>query len=1004
MRAISKVRTGFRGVAGFLGSTAAILACSAPVRADFVDVSSGFMTLVETSFGVSWADVDGDGDPDAFVTMYSTSQPNRLYRNDGGGSFPEVSPPILDALSSSIAGAAWGDYDADGDLDVYLNASGSNVCYLLRNEGSGWVNRATGTLSTGDDGRGATWVDFDGDGDLDLHRVGTGTCRMYRNDGTAFVETTPAPLGTPAQCASWGDYNADGFPDMVSVRDGAAAVLARNNGNGTFTNVATGALAAVAQATSANWVDYDNDGDLDLFIADYTALGRLFRNDGGDTFTSVPAGVITADTNLHAVFATWADFDNDGDLDVWTGGLSATPGARLCRNDGGTFVDDAPFPGIQTGAYYAGAAPADFDGDGDVDLMVGGTNYADHLYRNDLVSSFHWLEIDLVGWVSPTNGVGSRVEVVAGGRTQLRYVSAGCDGWASQAGSTIHVGLGAASAVNSLVVKWPSGRTSTLTNLAVDRRITVYEPGGLEPPASFAPGVAFDFRVGLNDAPVTAINLRHRPAGSGVAFASDAMVLSGTFFERSLSSSSASEHGIEYFLEFRRGGGSGERFPREGAAAPGFLPASLNSRNWPATPATGKYALFGVPFVPANGAVTAVLDELGSYDAKKWRFGRWDPGTGSGSYREFPGTETFAPGRAFWLVQKSPVTIATSGLSTSTVGGTALLLRPGWNQISDPYLFAVPLSSLDFTDAPNVEARLVRYDGSGYADTGTLAPWDGVWIRNNAAIPQTIVVPGVVAGAAAAPPAVTPASDGWRLRLSVAQGTTSDAGKVIGEATEATDEVDGMDFHAPPSLPGTPRVYLETMDAATVPHDLDVDLRAPSGRGSSWDVVVEAPGAETARLSIAGLAELPPDREAVLLTEDTFAAIDLRERPTLDLPGGRTYRFRLLVGDAAFVAAGQRGEDRVPAELALGLAYPNPFDGETRIGFALPRESRVSLQVYDVQGRRVRSLADDVRGAGRHVVTWDGRDEAGRRVGAGVYWARLVAGDQQRSQRMVRLD
>jgi hypothetical protein len=177
----------------------------------------------------------------------------------------------------------------------------------------------------------------------------------------------------------------------------------------------------------------------------------------------------------------------------------------------------------------------------------------------------------------------------------------------------------------------------------------------------------------------------------------------------------------------------------------------------------------------------------------------------------------------------------------------------------------------------------------------------------------------------------------------------------------------------------------ELVENGTI-HLLDRDLRSPDAGGGLWDLVVEAPRGEEVSLSFSGVAGLPEGQEAVLVPDETFASIDLRKSPQLSLLAGRTHRFRLAVGTRAFIESVENGAYDSPTTFALGLGYPNPFRSKTTIRYALPRESNVSLAVYDVGGRLVRTLVSDARPSGRHEAIWTGRDDSGRPVASGVYF------------------
>jgi surface protein len=332
----------------------------------FVAAATGFLT---SSFGQSgtFADLNGDTFPDLISTGTLA-----WAANNGTGTFTNMGAGGLSSGNSQAT--AMGDYDGDGDLDVFL----SGCCAtpndkLFRNNGSGTftdVSTAAGIKTTDHVGRRAAWADYDNDGDLDLIAggdSGTNANWLYRNNGdSTFTDVTAAAglTGTGGEVI-WFDIDSDGDPDLL-----AAGTVWRNNGNGTFTSAQTGFGTGAAVAG-----DYDNDGDLDLL-----AGSALWANNGSGTFTNTTtAAGLTGLTSAAA--ATFADIDNDGDLDLY---LAYNGANALWRNNGnGTFTNATTATGLGDPGNSLDSSWADIDRDGDLDLYV--TNYTTPsvLYRND---------------------------------------------------------------------------------------------------------------------------------------------------------------------------------------------------------------------------------------------------------------------------------------------------------------------------------------------------------------------------------------------------------------------------------------------------------------------------------------------------------------------------------------------------------------------------------------------------------------------------------------------
>ncbi len=421
------------------------------------------------SVGAAWGDYDNDGDQDIYISSLGS---DKLLRNEGGLVFTDATAPPLGDTGSGRA-AIWGDYDNDGNVDLFLSNSGS-FSRLYHNEGDGSFDSLLSEPVLGPGaGYGAAWADYDKDGDLDLYQVRVGEPnKLFRNDAGTFVDATTAPLDDAGQGrgASWVDYDDDGDLDIFLVNSDSANRLFRNDGMGVFTSVTSPPLTdALSGGRGSTWGDYDNDGDLDVYV---TGLGgsKLFRNDSG-VFTDVTAGPL-GDPGF-GTSAAWADYDNDSDLDLYLvnqGGVS-----KLFRNDGmDGFVDASSGPLGDTGTNFC-AAWADADSDGDLDLLLTDLLGPDELFRNDLPPGNHWLHLDLVGTVSNRSGIGARVTTLTGSLMQTREVSggqaAGC-----QDSLTVEFGLGQAAMVDTLTIIWPSGTVQILTDVPADQRLSVVEP------------------------------------------------------------------------------------------------------------------------------------------------------------------------------------------------------------------------------------------------------------------------------------------------------------------------------------------------------------------------------------------------------------------------------------------------------------------------------------------------------------------------------------------------
>ncbi len=416
------------------------------------------------------ADYDGDGDADLYAVGRSAAEADRtgLLLENEMGRFTAVSEQVgLDPDGRQVA-AAFGDYDNDGRLDLYVVEAGPDRLY--RNEGDGTFADVTAAAGIGDDsiGRGAVFLDADHDGDLDIYVTNEGPNRLYRNnmDGT-FAERGEA-MGlaggeVDSRETAFGDYDGDGDIDLFVANAGAPSTLYTNMRQGRFQSVGPASGMAEVEATAVAAGDYDNDGHLDLFVIGPGAgRHRFYRNRGDGTFEP-ESGLKELELELQGaqdLDASFFDFDNDGFLDlvIAAGGAEeAGRGLFLLHNDGDRRFEDlsSALPGELPDARRVFVS--DYENDGDLDLFVSGSQGEIRLLRNDGGNANHYLKVQLVGLRAGSGkanhfGIGSRVEVRAGELYQARTVTR----------PTTHVGLGSRPLADAVRVVWTNGVPQTL--------------------------------------------------------------------------------------------------------------------------------------------------------------------------------------------------------------------------------------------------------------------------------------------------------------------------------------------------------------------------------------------------------------------------------------------------------------------------------------------------------------------------------------------------------------
>ena len=495
--------------------------------------------------GVALLDFDGDGWLDVYAVNGATipglvkAGPefhNRLFRNDGKGSFTDVTARAGVAGTGYDLGVATGDFDNDGRTDLFVAGLRRNTLFRNRGDGTFADVTAAAGLARPDPKHGTLWavaaafVDYDRDGWLDLfvsnycvwdpatepvcgNPGAPDYCHprqyqglpnsLFRNNGDGTFTDVSEKAGIRAHVGKGmgvgvADFDDDGFMDLFLSNDTVPSFLFMNNRDGTFKESAFERAAAFPEkgeavsGMGADARDVDNDGRPDVF---QTALANetfpLFRNTGGGSFEDVTgrSGVGTA-TRPRAGWGNGiADLNNDGwkDLFVACGDVMAPDGAFganvpqanavLVNLKDGKFADGSAAAGesFARKAVHRGVALGDVDNDGRVDAVVTALDAPLELWRNVSPKRHHWLAVKAVGTASPRDGTGAKIKAVTAAGAQYNHVSTAV-GYGGASDPRVHFGLGAEKAVRELTVTWPSGKVQTLKDVAADQVLTVTEP------------------------------------------------------------------------------------------------------------------------------------------------------------------------------------------------------------------------------------------------------------------------------------------------------------------------------------------------------------------------------------------------------------------------------------------------------------------------------------------------------------------------------------------------
>ena len=493
--------------------------------------------------GAAWIDYDQDGDIDIYFVngadlpgMHSDVPPtNALYRNNGDGTFTDVT--VMAGVGDGGYGfsCAVGDYDNDGYPDLYVANFGPNVLY--HNNRDGTFTDVTVLAGVGDAlwGAAAAFADYDNDNDLDLYvanyvafqlennpQCGEFNVRIYcspknfegtpsvlyknNGDGTFTDVTREAGLFNPngkGMGIVWCDYDNDHDLDLFVANDLEADWLYQNQGNGVFTEVALFSGVAVDETGSAYssmapvFGDIDNDGWFDLVVTNFSGEpNAVYRSERNGLFSDITyrSGIGAKSLMRLSWGADFADFDNDGHVDLFVAAgdlndnvhlinpnLTYAQQNQLFRNTGNRTFEDVSHrsgEGLLLKKVSRGAAFGDYDNDGDIDVLVTNCRQTPDLLRNDSIHLNHWLSFSTVGFQSNRDGIGTRIKVVVDGKSQIKEVKSG-GSYPSHSDMRLHFGIGESDTADLVEIRWPSGLIERFENVEGDRFLTVKEGMGL---------------------------------------------------------------------------------------------------------------------------------------------------------------------------------------------------------------------------------------------------------------------------------------------------------------------------------------------------------------------------------------------------------------------------------------------------------------------------------------------------------------------------------------------
>lgn len=442
--------------------------------------------------GISFCDYNDDGWDDITIATQS-GDPLKIYRNNGDGTYaPETTlVPNNNAQQKQVI---WVDFDNDGDKDLYVSGDvdGSRL-YRNDGTALTDITVTCGLPIAAQDNFGASWGDYNNDGFLDLFLCNRGLSvpqpnYLYKNNGDGTFTNVSASAGIDTGshlsfCSAFFDYNNDGWQDIYMANDktNTTNILYKNNGDGTFTDVSVESGTNLAiDAMSVTIADFDRDSWFDIYVTNGIPGNYLLRNNGDGTFTNIAFETGTMFESI-AWGSVFLDAENDGDLDLYVsgsldGGIPSLMSAAFYTNNGnGTFsIESSSGFENDTSESYANAI-GDTDNDGFPEIVVSNSGGDDiFLWKNETTSTNNWLKVNLQGVTSNKQGVGATIELKSEGVSQYRYTVCG-EGYISQNSETEFFGIGANTTIEYVKITWLGGTQDIVYNVAPNQALNIVE-------------------------------------------------------------------------------------------------------------------------------------------------------------------------------------------------------------------------------------------------------------------------------------------------------------------------------------------------------------------------------------------------------------------------------------------------------------------------------------------------------------------------------------------------
>ncbi len=968
------------------------------------------------SRGASWVDYNNDGWLDLFITNAGNND-NSLFRNNGDGSFEKiVTAPISSGMPFNSYGCAWADFDNDGDMDVYVvNGINQTNNYLDNNGDGSFTSILNGPhIQSLADDRGCSVADVDNDGDFDLFVTSYDERnKMYINDGSgSFIEISgkpPVQKITHSIGSVFGDFNNDGWIDLYVTNDGPNQLFL-NHGNLTFEEVTFGPGVREDQPSGGvAAADYNNDGKLDLLIVN-DGKNMLLKNVNSGTNHYLKILLNGTESNASAIGATIRVQTTVSGNPVWqTRYLSGQTG-YMGQSSLTAFFGLGHAALVDTiKVFWPGADPEVYSSiDADQTIILTQTPIEAPLVTTDSAAVAADKSVTLYGTVDP-----------GGAETACSFEYGTSTSYGSEQSAT-------PSTVNghdTLKVKLVLG---PINPGVYHYRIKASNEKG----TSYGEDKIFEIPDNIPDLGID------NPQNVSVRSA----VLTGTVNPKGVATQvffEVSGYGTNLQYDAAPSSVNGTSPVFVTVEAGGLTPGTVYTYNVLAVNQNGSWRSdtrnFRTADYPETIQLTADVDfpDVGNpseFESKDYRlFGvpgndtlwianiisgapntdwvcYWDNGNPTDNYfvPYAEGDDAFRlmPGRGFWVLSMNTLSVNTyvGSVPLNDNSTFSLPLHDGWNIISNPFSEAVEWADVVTANGGTLPPIFAFVQGA-FTKATKFLPYRGYYFFNNDNRNE-IDIPYVSSSTA-----LNKTNNGynWKVDIQLSADGISEKCVSFGTADKALSGCDAMDYNKPRAWNDLPGVsFFRPQWNERYPYFASDIRPAGNDEKQSWEFTVSGKMGARLQLTFDGVADIPEALSVYLLDSAHGRVTDLRAENCYSFVAPATQsKLQILVGDKKDI---QSDIDAVvPQAFQLGHNYPNPFNPQTAIPLALPRQADVRLEVFNLLGKHIQTLYNGSLDTGRHVFIWDGRNTQGALAPSGVYFYQVTLDNHKRYTRKMIL-